>query len=109
MKANRVTPRTAVAPLAERPNPRRKPLSHMTLPTLLKPHAVQAVPHGFRSRSRHWVSEQTNHPRHLLGMAHAHQVNDQIAAAYPQSTLLSAAAPCCLTGPRISPQRRGLP
>ena len=41
---------------------------------------IAAVPHGFRSRFRDWVAEETEHPREVAE-ALAHKVRNPIEAA----------------------------
>ena len=69
------------------PSPRGKPLSDRTLSNLLTVQGIEAVPHGFRSSFRDWAAELTNHPREVAEAALAHQVKNQVEAAYARSTL----------------------
>jgi integrase len=44
--------------------------------------------HGFRSSFRDWASETTNHPNHVVEMALAHAIGDDVEAAYRRGDLL---------------------
>ena len=48
---------------------------------------IAAVPHGFRSRFRDWVAEETEHPREVAEAAFAHKVRNPIEAAYRRTDL----------------------
>jgi len=48
---------------------------------------VAAVPHGFRSTFRDWVSERTNYPLDVAEMALAHAIGDRVEAAYRRGDL----------------------
>ena len=69
------------------PSPRGKPLSDATLSKLIRELGIVAVPHGFRSSFRDWVSESTNAPREVAEAALAHAVSSQVEAAYARSDL----------------------
>ena len=69
------------------PSPRGKPLSDATLSKLVRELGIDAVPHGFRSSFRDWVSERTNSPREVAEAALAHVVKSQVEAAYARSDL----------------------
>lgn len=43
--------------------------------------------HGFRSTFRDWAAEQTNFPNHVVEMALAHAVGDEVEAAYRRGDL----------------------
>jgi integrase len=43
--------------------------------------------HGFRSTFRDWAAETTNHPNHVVEMALAHEVADEVEAAYRRGDL----------------------
>jgi integrase len=45
--------------------------------------------HGFRSTFRDWASETTNHPNHVVEMALAHAIGDDVEAAYRRGDLLA--------------------
>lgn len=45
--------------------------------------------HGFRSSFRDWASETTNHPNHVVEMALAHAIGDDVEAAYRRGDLLA--------------------
>lgn len=65
------------------PAPRRGgALSDMTLTAVLRRMQVEAVPHGFRSTFRDWVSERTSYPGDLAEMALAHTIGNAVEAAY---------------------------
>ena len=68
-------------------SPRGKPLSDATLSKLIRELGIDAVPHGFRSSFRDWVSECTNTPREVAEAALAHVVRSQVEAAYARSDL----------------------
>ncbi len=57
-------------------------LSDMTLSAVLRRMEVPAVPHGFRSTFRDWVSERTAYPGDMAEMALAHAIGDKTEAAY---------------------------
>jgi integrase len=69
------------------PAPRGGQLSDMTLTAVLRRMGVPAVPHGFRSTFRDWVSETTNFPREVAEMALAHAIGDKVEAAYRRDDL----------------------
>lgn len=62
-------------------------LSDATLSAVLRRMQVQAVPHGFRSTFRDWVSERTNYPHEVAEMALAHAIGDKTEAAYRRGDL----------------------
>ena len=45
------------------------------------------VPHGFRSSFRDWATECTNYPNHVVEMALAHAIDDDVEAAYRRGDL----------------------
>ena len=59
-----------------------KPLSEMSMTSLVRRLKVNAVPHGFRSTFTHWCAETTNHPEEVRQMALAHTIGDKTEAAY---------------------------
>ena len=59
----------------------------MTLSAVLRRMKVPAVPHGFRSTFRDWVSERTSYPRDAAEMALAHTIGDKVEAAYRRGDL----------------------
>jgi integrase len=67
--------------------PRGGQLSDMTLTAVLRRMQVAAVPHGFRSTFRDWVSEQTAYPNEVAEMALAHTIGDKVEAAYRRGDL----------------------
>lgn len=64
------------------PSSRNKPLSDMTLTAVLRRMKIAALPHGFRSTFKDWVSELTNYPNELSEMALAHAIGSKVEAAY---------------------------
>lgn len=70
------------------PGSKGKPLSDMTLTAVMRRMKVEAVPHGFRSTFRDWVSERTNYPNELAEMALAHTIGNKVEAAYRRGDLL---------------------
>lgn len=64
-----------------------RPLSDMTLSKLMRELGIAAVPHGFRSSFRVWVSECTTHAREVAEFALAHVIKDKAEAAYARSDL----------------------
>lgn len=48
-----------------------------------------AVPHGFRSTFRDWVSEQTEYPRDMAEIALAHNVGNEVEQAYRRGDMLA--------------------
>jgi len=50
---------------------------------------VDAVPHGFRSTFRDWISETTNYPNHVAEMALAHTIGNKVEAAYRHGDLFN--------------------
>lgn len=63
-------------------------LSDMTLTALMRRMKVDAVPHGFRSTFRDWVSEHTTYPRELAEQALAHAIENKVEAAYRRGDVL---------------------
>lgn len=59
-----------------------KPLSEMSMTSLVRRLKVDAVPHGFRSTFTNWCAETTNHPEEVRQMALAHTIGDKTEAAY---------------------------
>lgn len=70
------------------PGSKGKPLSDMTLTALMRRMKVDAVPHGFRSTFRDWVSERTSHPHELAEMALAHAIGNKVEAAYRRGDMI---------------------
>lgn len=64
------------------PGTKGQPLSDMSLTAVMRRMGVNAVPHGFRSTFRDWVSERTNYPNELAEMALAHTIGNKVEAAY---------------------------
>lgn len=67
---------------------RGKPMSDMTLTKICRDLEVDAVPHGFRSSFRDWVSEETDFDGNVAEMALAHKVSNKVEAAYRRGNLL---------------------
>ncbi|WP_292632826.1 site-specific integrase [Novosphingobium sp. 28-62-57] len=65
-----------------------KPMSDMTLTKICRDANVDAVPHGFRSSFRDWVSEETDFDRDVAEMALAHTIANPVEAAYRRGKLL---------------------
>ena len=63
-------------------------LSDMALTALMRRMKVNAVPHGFRSTFRDWVSERTTYPRDLAEQALAHAIENKVEAAYRRGDML---------------------
>lgn len=70
------------------PAPRGGQFSDMTLTAVMRRMKVDAVPHGFRSTFRDWVSERTNYPREVAEMALAHTIGNAVEAAYRRGDLM---------------------
>ena len=49
----------------------------------------EIVPHGFRSCFRDWSAERTNFPNHVVEMALAHAIGDDVEAAYRRGELFN--------------------
>ena len=64
-----------------------RPLSDMSLITVLKRLNVPVTVHGFRSTFRDWASERTNVPREIAEMCLAHTVGNAVERAYARSDL----------------------
>lgn len=61
----------------------QKPLSDMTLSTLLRSLNVGSYTvHGFRSSFTDWAAERTSFPKEVADKALAHRIPDQVEAAY---------------------------
>ena len=65
-----------------------RPLSDMTLTKICRDLEVPAVPHGFRSSFRDWVSEETDFDGAVAEMALAHTIENKVEAAYRRGNLL---------------------
>nr|MBP6725813.1 site-specific integrase [Thauera sp.] len=65
------------------------PLSDMALTAVMRRMELQqkAVPHGFRSTFRDWVSETTTHSNEVAEMALAHSIRNRVEAAYRRGDL----------------------
>lgn len=69
------------------PSTQNKALSDMTLTAVTRRMKVDAVPHGFRSTFRDWVSERTNYSGEVAEAALAHVIGDKTEAAYRRGDL----------------------
>ncbi|MEB0059256.1 integrase arm-type DNA-binding domain-containing protein [Variovorax sp. LG9.2] len=69
------------------PAPRGGMLSDMALVAVMRRMKVPAVPHGFRSTFKDWISESTNYPNEVSEMALAHVIENQVEAAYRRGDL----------------------
>ena len=65
-----------------------KPLSNMAMLNLLKGTHPDLTVHGFRSSFRDWAAEETDYPNHVVEMALAHEIGDEVEAAYRRGELL---------------------
>lgn len=74
------------------PGAQNKPLSDMTLTGVIRRMDVDAVPHGFRSTFRDWVSERTSYPSDVAEMALAHTIQNKVEAAYRRGDLFAKRA-----------------
>lgn len=68
--------------------PRGGPLSDMTMTAVMRRMKVDAVPHGFRSTFRDWISERTHYPGDLAEQALAHELKNKVEAAYRRGDAL---------------------
>lgn len=66
----------------------KKPLSNMAMLNLLKSTHADLTVHGFRSTFRDWAAEETDYPNHVVEMALAHEIGDEVEAAYRRGDLL---------------------
>ena len=69
------------------PNRVGKQLEEKQLRRMLGKHKIGSVPHGFRSTSQDWASEETDHPREVIEVALAHVVRNRVEAAYRRTDL----------------------
>ncbi len=66
----------------------KKPLSNMAMLALLERMGRgDLTTHGFRSTFRDWAAERTNFPNHVVEMALAHAIGDDVEAAYRRGDL----------------------
>ncbi|WP_202904896.1 site-specific integrase [Marinomonas sp. S3726] len=71
------------------PGQQGKQMSDMTLTAVLKRmDRKDLTQHGFRSTFRDWAGETTSFPREVIEHALAHQLKDQVEAAYQRGDLL---------------------
>jgi integrase len=59
-----------------------RPMSNMTMLTLLRTFKTGVTVHGMRSSFRTWCGERTNYPRLVCEAALAHRNNDEVEDAY---------------------------
>lgn len=69
--------------------PRGGALSDMSLSAVMRRMKVEAVPHGFRSTFRDWVSETTSYPHEVAEKALAHTIPNAVERAYRRGDLLA--------------------
>jgi integrase len=68
---------------------KNRPLSNMAMLKLLERMGRDDVTvHGFRSTFRDWAAETTGYPNHVVEMALAHIIGDEVEAAYRRGDLL---------------------
>jgi len=93
-----------------------KPVSDMTMTSVLRRRGLEYVPHGFRSTFRDWVGERTNYPRELAEAALAHTLQSKVEAAYRRGDALERRRPlmkewadfCCGNDHEKHPPARGV-
>ena len=69
---------------------RRRAISNMAMDAVLRRMGYKdgrATVHGFRSTFRDWAAEQTAYPNHVVEMALAHAIGNQVEAAYRRGDL----------------------
>ena len=59
-----------------------RPLSDMTLSTLVRAMGYACVPHGFRASFKTWAEQETDYPNVVIEAALAHIVGDKAERAY---------------------------
>jgi integrase len=64
-----------------------KPLPKDSMLDTLRGMRCDATVHGFRSTFRDWAAETTAYPNHVVEMALAHAIGDQVEAAYRRGDL----------------------
>jgi integrase len=64
------------------------PISDMAMLMLMRRNEQNYVTHGFRSSFRDWAAETTIHDNHVVEMALAHRISNQVEAAYRRGDLL---------------------
>ncbi len=85
---DQVRPITSAGPFVFEGRRPKRPMSDMTMLTLLKRHGIDATVHGMRSTFRDWCSEQTSFPHAAVEKCIAHTIKDKAEAAYARSDLL---------------------
>jgi integrase len=68
-------------------------ISNMAMLKLLREMRPGMTVHGFRSSFRDWAAEQTNYQNHVVEMALAHTIGNQVEAAYRRGDLLEKRRP----------------
>jgi len=69
---------------------RGRPLSNMAMASLLERMGYTEITvHGFRSTFSDWAGETTNFPDAVIEMSLAHQIEDEVKAAYRRGVLLA--------------------
>jgi integrase len=66
---------------------RAGPMHDDALSELLGRIGVDCTTHGFRSTFRDWAGETTSFPNHVVEMALAHAIGNQVEAAYRRGDL----------------------
>lgn len=64
------------------PGVKAKPMSDMTLTTLMKRRELEARPHGFRSSLRNWLAETTDAPFEVAEAMLGHATGNKVQRAY---------------------------
>jgi len=64
------------------PGVKAKPMSDMTLTTLMKRRGLEARPHGFRSSLRNWLAETTDAPFEVAEAMLGHATGNKVQRAY---------------------------
>jgi integrase len=99
------------------PGARGGTLGGLAMWNLLRELRPDATVHGMRSSFRDWAAEATNHPNHVVEMALAHAIGDDVEKAYRRGDLfdkrrrlMDAWAQFCAkpapTGATVTPIRR---
>jgi integrase len=71
----------------------RGELSNMSMAAVLKRMGQGNVTvHGFRSSFRDWAAETTAYPNHVVEMALAHTIGNEVEAAYRRGELIAKRA-----------------
>ena len=67
---------------------RKKALSNMAMPMVIRRLKKEVTIHGFRSTFRDWVSEKTDHSSEVAEMSLAHAISNKVEAAYRRGDLI---------------------